>query len=116
MSSMRTLSPSRLTLAAALSLIDCVPSQVAILDEEGRILAVNGAWRTDHGASDEIGVGADFLSACEGAAAEDEEAARFAAGLKQVVRGELNCFEQGSHGRVTRLVDPQVTYLMVTAA
>ena len=112
----RTLSPSELTLDAALSLIECVPSQVAILDENGRILAVNEAWRADRDAHGNTGVGADYLSACEGAAADDEAAARFAAGLGQVVRGELNCFEQDSHGRVTRLVDPQVIYLMVTAA
>jgi len=109
----RTLSPSELTLDDALSLIDCIHSQVAILDEQGHILAVNGAYSAAH---EDAGVGTDYLSACEGAGSEDEEAARFAAGLKRVVSGELNCFEQGSLGRVTRVVDPQVTYLMVMAA
>ena len=113
---MRTLSPSELTLDAALSLIDCVPSPVAILDERGHILAVNGAWAADRDAHWDTAVGTDYLSACEGAASENEEAARFAAGLGQVVRGELDCFEEDTHGRVTRIVDPQVIYLMVTAA
>lgn len=116
MHSTRTVSPSELTLDDALSLIDCIHSQVAILDEQGRILAVNGAWRADTVAHGDTDVGADYLSACEGAGSENEEAARFAAGLKRVVSGELNCFEQGSLGRVTRVVDPQVTYLMVMAA
>lgn len=115
----RHLSPSELTLDATLSLIDCVHSQVAILDEQGLILAVNEAWRADTAGHGDWDVGTDYLSVCEGAAAQDDEAARFAAGLGRVVRGELNCFEQDSHDshcRVTRLVDPQVTYLMVTAA
>lgn len=109
----RNLSPSGLTLDAALSLIDCIHSQVAILDEQGHILAMNGAYTAAHG---DAKVGTDYLSACEGVAGRNEEAARFATGLRRVVRGELNCFEQGSLGRVTRVVDPQVTYLMVMAA
>ncbi len=116
MSLTRTLSPSELTLDAALSLIDCVPSQVAVLDEQGRILAVNRAWRAVRAQGADAAVGADYLAVCDEAAGEDESAARFAAGLRRVVRGELVCFEQDSDRCVTRFVDPLVTYLLVTQA
>jgi hypothetical protein len=57
--------------------LDALPGHIAILDEEGAIVAVNRAWKTfgvANGLLDPAcGVGANYLSICEGVAGEGEE-------------------------------------------
>ena len=58
------------------SALDALPAQIAILDEAGKILAVNAAWRRFAEADLEVGpvgpvgavgpVGTNYLELCEG--------------------------------------------------
>lgn len=121
---------SGLTLAEARELMDYVLWLVAILDETGSVLAVNRAWKTFaaiHGGQPErIGVGVDYLAVCDQAASDlDEDGARFGLGLRRVLDGQLETFELktvavvggATHrtlSRVTRLVDPERAFFMVT--
>ncbi|HKO60758.1 MAG TPA: ATP-binding protein, partial [Pyrinomonadaceae bacterium] len=71
----------------------------AVLDEAGDILYVNSAWvqyATDRGlAVDHSGIGHDYLEGLRQASdALNSETAEIAAGVKRVVMGETNEFEQ----------------------
>ena len=61
------------------SAMDALSGHIAILDENGVILAVNEAWRTftrDNGYQDPAaGVGSSYLDVCEGATGADHESA-----------------------------------------
>jgi len=69
------------------SALDALPAQIAILDEEGKILAVNAAWWRFAAADLEVGpagrVGTNYLELCEGGA---EKAGPAAAGIAQGIR------------------------------
>lgn len=78
--------------------VDGLSSLIAILDEQGTILAVNDAWRTfaasnppcEEAAS---GVGANYLNVCDRAQGSySEEASQFAQGIRAVLRGDSNSF------------------------
>lgn len=113
-----------------LDLMDRLPSNIALIDEAGDILAVNAAWRSfaaaNSGDSAKTGTGANYLATCDAAARTgDMEAGRFAEGLRAVICGERSTFELetacvlGSEslivcGRVTRLADPLARYVMVS--
>ncbi|MCG5516701.1 MULTISPECIES: ATP-binding protein [unclassified Ectothiorhodospira] len=86
------------TLAFTQAIIDSLRSSICVLDHEGRIIAVNGAWddfgRHHEGAQDPVGQGINYLSLCgavQGKAAR--EAQRIAEGIRQVLRGEAQHFE-----------------------
>lgn len=74
-------------------------ANIAILDEAGTIIAVNRAWRTfaeANSASLAVNVceGSNYLATCDQAdGADSEEAAAVAAGIRAVMRGELEKFE-----------------------
>ncbi|HEX2943682.1 MAG TPA: PAS domain S-box protein, partial [Rhodopila sp.] len=75
------------------SVLDALPAHVALLNAEGRIVVVNEAWRRfgeSSGAMAEIiGVGADYLAACEPAvAAGDSTVATVVDGLKKILAGQ----------------------------
>jgi PAS domain S-box-containing protein len=76
----------------ARSTLDALQTHIAILDDRGVILAVNRAWREfarANGARTDVGVGANYLDVCDGAAGHcSEEAAGTAAGIRFVIRGE----------------------------
>ncbi len=80
-----------------LSLLNALPANIALLDSDGTIVAVNDSWRkfaweTTLSASD-CGVGRNYIEeseAADGAAAEDARAA--AAGIRRVLGGELESF------------------------
>lgn len=81
----------------AYATLDALVEHVAVLDERGTVVAVNKAWREFAGmnsASPEgLSEGANYFTACERATGEDAaDAARFAAGLRAVVGGELEEF------------------------
>lgn len=75
----------------AQAVLDALPSQVAVLDSAGSIVAVNRAWRRfaeENDASPRVrdGVGLDYLAAClraKGSAADD--AAEAAEGIRAVI-------------------------------
>jgi diguanylate cyclase (GGDEF)-like protein len=84
------------TLAA--NVIDALTGHVAVLDADGRIVAVNQAWRRfarENGLIDErFLVGTSYLAACEQAvrAGPDESAAAALRGIRAVLAGEQDAF------------------------
>ncbi len=77
--------------------IDALPSLVAVLDENGIIIAANKSWRERAAAVAGSGVateGQSYLRACdESAASGDECAAAIASGLRAVIAGTRTEFE-----------------------
>ncbi len=81
----------------AFAALDALSEHVAVLDEYGAIIAVNKAWRefavSNSAVSERLTEGANYFAACASATGEDAiMAARFAAGLRAVINGELNEF------------------------
>lgn len=80
------------------SVLDSLSAQIAVLDETGRILTVNRAWRRfaeESGADPGLGtgVGLDYLEICasaRGEAASDGQAA--VEGIRDVIEGRLPVF------------------------
>jgi PAS domain S-box-containing protein len=90
--------------ARQLAILNALPAQVALIDPQGIILAVNAEWERFASANgtqqSELGVGQNYLSICErvmGAAAA--EARRACTGILAVMSGELPGFsvEYGGH-------------------
>jgi len=78
--------------------MDSLSAQICVLDGEGRIIAVNQAWRNfakeKPALSGEIAEGADYLKACEAAQSQDRETAlAFAQGIREVMEGRRKSFE-----------------------
>ncbi|PQV63334.1 PAS domain S-box-containing protein [Abditibacterium utsteinense] len=87
--------------------VDALPDNIAVLDEQGVIVAVNAAWRAFaksngseiHGLAsetngiDKSGIDTNYLSVCE--SSEGEEGRTVAAGIRAVMAGdkELFCLE-----------------------
>ncbi len=76
-----------------LSTLDAISANLAVLDAQGRIIAVNAAWRAfarrnGAGGSDAF-VGVSYLDVCEKALASDEDrsVARVLTGLREVLAG-----------------------------
>ena len=74
------------------STLEAVPASLAVLDATGRILSTNQAWTafaTANGGTINVGgVGSNYLEVCDAAAKEGvEEAARFVAGIREVMSG-----------------------------
>lgn len=126
----RPLSPSRLTSSGVRALMDALPSNVALLDGEGTIVATNRAW-DDHArelgaAAEQVGVGASYLAVCDLAASDlDPTGAAFGQGLRRVLLGLRRSFELDDRlvldgvthvirGRATRIEDPAGTWVLIT--
>jgi PAS domain S-box-containing protein len=78
--------------------LDSVPANVAVLDRDGLIVAVNAPWREfarRNGARVAVDAGSDYLAVCDRAAAAGDPAAAEAAGL---LRRTLSGF--GGGGKV----------------
>ncbi len=79
--------------------LDALGSQIAILDEEGVILAANRAWNAfaiqNEPAPDDFAEGANYLDVCD----RSGDVHGMAAGIRAVMRGELETFlaEYPSH-------------------
>ena len=126
----RPLSPSRLTSSGVRALMDALPSNVALLDEEGVIVATNRAWDDQAqelgAAADLVGVGASYLAVCDQAASDlDPKGAAFGTGLRGVLQGRRRSFDLDDRlvqdgqarvvrGRATRIEDPNGTWVLVT--
>jgi PAS domain S-box-containing protein len=116
----------------AYATLDALSEHVAVLDDDGTVVAVNRAWRefaqANAVSTRALVEGSNYFDACKSATSVDvEEAARFAAGLRAVIGGELDEFtlEYPCHSptekrwfiaRVTRFVLEGATRAVVTHA
>ncbi len=99
--------------------IDALSSHVCVLDDAGRIIAVNQAWknfahanrsvdsgeaRHDSPGGDSFGEGLNYLALCDRVAGpEAAEAAEFAAGIRSVLQGDQQFeMEYACHSPVER--------------
>lgn len=77
--------------------LDSQPAHICVLDEEGLIVAVNKSWQMfaqENGTDpDRVGVGVNYLTVSETAVGlHAEEGQAVAAGIRAVIRGELQHF------------------------
>lgn len=76
------------------AILDSLPAHIAVLSDDGRIMAVNEPWlrfAQDNGAPDakKVGVGANYFDVCKSACEEDNpHAVAAVAGLKSVLAGK----------------------------
>jgi len=119
------LQTSERTISATL---DALSSHIAILDDNGTILAVNRAWRdfarANSAGTANFGEGANYLNVCnEAHGPHSEEAAAFTAGFRSVIRGEHDelSFEYPCHSpdeerwfnvRITRFPGKNIHWLV----
>lgn len=87
------------TAAALQAALDALSGQVALVDGQGTVVGVNRAWRrfmTDNGGDERsCGPGSNYLTACDRASGpEGVEAPTVARGLRAVLAGEVETFEQ----------------------
>jgi signal transduction histidine kinase len=78
--------------------LDSLSAHIAILDESGEIIAVNGVWRAfaeaNGGDPGRVSESANYLQACDSATGLNaEEAAAFAEGIRDVLSGRRESFE-----------------------
>jgi PAS domain S-box-containing protein len=83
----------------ATSTVNALDANIAILNESGKIISVNTAWRrfANENAVDPLSVfeGMNYLTVCDSAAGENAEgAAEFAAGIRNVIKGERELYSQ----------------------
>ncbi len=78
------------------TIINALPANVALLDAEGTVFAVNEGWRsfgTTNGLrSEAAGVGTNYLQICERNTEGDQDAAIVAQGLRDVLSGAQRTF------------------------
>ena len=79
------------------STLEAIPASIVVLDSRGRIISTNESWTAfamaNGGGLNAGCVGSNYLDVCDAAAGEGaEEAARFAAGIREVMRGETPRF------------------------
>lgn len=82
---------------AAESTLEAMPASVAVLDESGLIIGTNQAWmefaRANAAVLDGVTEGVNYLAVCEAAIGDGkDDAARFASGIRAVLRGEQSRF------------------------
>jgi PAS domain S-box-containing protein len=78
--------------------LDSLSAHIAIIDENGAIVAVNKAWRdfarANGAVAQNYAEGANYLRTCDSAAgAYSEQAAPFAEGIRSVLSGQRDKFE-----------------------
>ncbi len=81
-----------------LTILNALPSNIALIDSEGKILSVNEGWRRFAGANglqqEAAGVGQNYLEVCEQAQNDHaQEAQKVAAGVRSVLNGTVKNFE-----------------------
>ncbi|HVX62660.1 MAG TPA: PAS domain S-box protein [Pirellulales bacterium] len=83
------------TLCFQQAVLDALACHLAVIDEQGRIVAVNAAWRRfaqENGlTTPDAGVGLSYLENCE--CLDDSDAQQVAAGIRQILAGEIELFE-----------------------
>ncbi|MCF7786839.1 MAG: PAS domain-containing protein [Prosthecobacter sp.] len=75
------------------STLEAIPASIVVLDAHGTIISTNQAWTAfaaaNGGSINAGGIGTNYLAVCDAASAEGlEEAASFALGIREVMRGE----------------------------
>lgn len=81
----------------ARSTLEALPQHVAILDESGRVIAVNQQWRNCAGNSTSVLQtpleGANYFEACDNARGREKEyASAFKTGIRSVMTEKRDCF------------------------
>ena len=86
------------------AILNALPAHIALLDDHGRIVSVNEAWRRLAGAnviqSHGYEVGRNYLDICDGAEGDDAlEAHQIADGIRSVLKGDAESYsiEYSSH-------------------
>ena len=83
-------------LDASQSLINSLPANIAVLDEEGTIVDVNEQWRAygaaNGGRDPDYGVGSNYLAICEIAAQHDPDAMTIRNGILDVLNDSADSF------------------------
>jgi PAS domain S-box-containing protein len=79
------------------AILDALPAHIALVDSDGNIISVNGAWRRFAAANSLQGsdssVGANYLKVCEEARGRNtEESIQVAQGLRNVLQGKAKEF------------------------
>lgn len=79
------------------AVLDALPANIALLDEQGRIRALNAAWRSFASDNGYIGkdhaLGTNYIALCEQVEGEGaDEAARVGRGIRAVLAGESTGF------------------------
>jgi PAS domain S-box-containing protein len=79
------------------STLDALSSHITVIDQDGKIIAVNQAWRqfAEQNQFDGIscGVGANYLKICETARGNgEEEASAVAQGIREIINGQRLLF------------------------
>ncbi len=79
------------------STLDALSAHIAVLDEEGTIIAVNEAWRqfarANRGDLEHLGVGMNYLAVCDASAEEGvADAAAVAEELRAIMAGRQDSF------------------------
>ncbi len=79
------------------SCVDALSSHIAVLDEDGIILAVNQAWRSFADANgfsgSNYGIGSNYVDACQPTSGETNDGFSAAAGLRDVLHGRKDRFQ-----------------------
>ena len=88
------------------STLDSLSAHIAVLDDQGTIVAVNNAWRQFARESGYVGqsygVGLNYLAVCEAGAQLSREASETAAALRDIIAGRKHRMEYpcaGSRGQ-----------------
>jgi PAS domain S-box-containing protein len=81
------------------SVLDSLPSSIAIVDSDGKIIAVNRSWNSfalsNDGELKKCGLGANYLEVCNCAIGKNAGGAReFGDGLRRILEGEIKEFTQ----------------------
>ena len=84
----------------AQSILDSMNSNICVLDDQGYIIAVNQAWFnfavSNGGNIVNVRPGINYLELCDKAQGEEREMAKsFAAGIRELIRGERDYFYMG---------------------
>ncbi len=79
----------------AANAFDAFPGHIAVLDEQGIILLVNEAWRRFAARSGAVSdfTGQSYVAVCEGPPGDDHPGSEIIAGMRGVLRGELESFD-----------------------
>ncbi|EHQ51146.1 multi-sensor hybrid histidine kinase [Ectothiorhodospira sp. PHS-1] len=99
--------------AFAQGIIDSLSANICVLDMSGTIVAVNRSWREygrkGQAPEERISQGINYLDVCDRAAARGiADAARIAAGIRGVIAGDLEVYEDEYR------IDPQTHRIRVT--
>jgi PAS domain S-box-containing protein len=78
------------------SAVDALPTAIAVLDEHGRIVAVNAAWtryaELNGGSASEVGPGADYFGVCAAVADSEPFAAETLTALREILAGQRDLY------------------------